>query len=152
MSDLKGNNELKNKTVVMAVGDHNSWMLAARNSEVMSFAKTLSVPFYFYIPDYLKKNIYYDPKRAISHKDIISTLVPLTLSEAKYFNLGANIFDKNKSPNQFYALNSDSSPYKLLHTEGDDVHLMNQKAQAYLMINHIYFQREFCKMKASWYK
>jgi phosphoglycerol transferase MdoB-like AlkP superfamily enzyme len=150
LSFVKGDAQLKEKTVVVAVGDHNSWMLAPRNSEVMPYTKTLSVPFYFYVPNYLKKNITYDPLRPASHKDIISTLVPLTLSEAKYFNMGNNLFENGNKKNHFFGLNSDGLNYKLFSAQGDDKAVMNRKARAFLAINHIYFQREFCLLQASW--
>lgn len=152
LTDLKGNAKIKDNTVFLAVGDHSSWMLSPRNTEIMSPAKALSVPLYFYIPDYLKNSVQFSPERAASQKDIISTLIPLTLSEARYLNMGTNLFAKGKFQNIFYGVNSDNVPFKILTTPNDDLTTMNNKARAYLALNHIYFQREFCTMDSSWCK
>ncbi len=150
LNTVKKEKEIQEKTVILAVGDHSSWMLAPRNSDIMSPAQALSVPLYFHIPDYLKNSIQYSPERAASQKDIISTLIPLTLSEARYFNLGANLFAKGQTPNTYFGVNSDSVPFKILTSKNDDLTTMNNKARAYLALNHIYFQREFCTMISSW--
>ncbi|MEZ4815702.1 MAG: hypothetical protein R3A80_10925 [Bdellovibrionota bacterium] len=136
----------------MAIGDHSSWMLSPRNSEIMSVNKALSVPLYFYVPDYIKPFIHYDPTRAASHKDILSTLIPATLSEARYLNFGNNLFSSEKDKSIFFGLNSDSQPFKILTSSDSDLSIANKKARAYLALNHIYFQREFCKMESSWCK
>lgn len=56
----------------------------------MNFQKAFaySVPFYLYIPDDLKNDIYYDQNRIGSHKDILPTLYNLTLNNTKYLSLG----------------------------------------------------------------
>lgn len=143
---------LKENTLILAVGDHSSWMLAPRNTDVMPATKAISVPLYMYIPEYLKKSIHYDPARPASHKDIVSTLVPLTLSDAKYFNLGNNLFSNSIAPNTYFGVYGDSQSFKILTSSEDDITTMNKKARAYLALNHIYFQREFCKMDSSWCK
>jgi len=150
IGDVKKEKGLPEKTVILAVGDHSSWMLSPRNSEIMSPAQALSVPLYFHIPDYLKNSIQFSPERAASQKDIISTLIPLTLSEARYFNLGTNLLAKGQVSNTYFGVNSDSVPFKILTTKNDDLTTMNNKARAYLALNHIYFQREFCTMNSSW--
>lgn len=152
ISDVKDHRAIKDNTVLLAVGDHSSWMLSPRNSEIMSPAKALSVPLYFYLPEYLKSSIQFSPERAASQKDILSTLIPLTLSEARYFNLGTNLFAKGAFKNTYFGVNSDNVPFKILTTLNDDLTTMNNKARAYLALNHIYFQREFCTMESSWCK
>lgn len=152
ISDVKREENLKEKTLLLAVGDHSSWMLAPRNSQIMTPTQTLSVPLYFHIPEYLKESIQYSPERAASQKDIVSTLIPLTLSEARYFNLGTNLFAKGTHANTYFGVNSDHLPFKILTTKNDDLTTMNNKARAYLALNHIFFQREFCTMKSSWCK
>lgn len=47
-----------------------------------------SVPFYLYLPQNLRDELYYDKNRVGSHKDIFPTLYALSLSGVKYLSLG----------------------------------------------------------------
>ncbi|TWO27142.1 LTA synthase family protein [Campylobacter insulaenigrae] len=72
--------------IIAATGDHRFRDIKMDTKYQKAFA--YSVPFYLYIPKYLKNDIYYDKNRIGSHKDIFPTLYNLTLSNTKYLSLG----------------------------------------------------------------
>lgn len=77
---------LRENIIVAATGDHRFRDTKMDIKSQKAFA--YSVPFYLYIPKYLKNDIYYDKNRVGSHKDIFPTLYNLTLSNTKYLSLG----------------------------------------------------------------
>lgn len=78
--------KFKENIIIAATGDHRFRDIKMDTNSQKAFA--YSVPFYLYIPEYLKKDIYYDKNRIGSHKDIFPTLYNLTLSNTKYLSLG----------------------------------------------------------------
>lgn len=78
--------KFKENIVIAATGDHRFRDINMDMNFQKAFA--YSVPFYLYIPDDLKNDIYYDQNRIGSHKDILPTLYNLTLNNTKYLSLG----------------------------------------------------------------
>jgi phosphoglycerol transferase MdoB-like AlkP superfamily enzyme len=87
------NSSLGENTIIVITGDHNlhRGFKYSKNEEFLAH----SVPLIFYIP---KK---YQPTKKInlnnfgSHKDIFPSIYNLSLSNAKYFNTGENLFNNN---------------------------------------------------------
>jgi phosphoglycerol transferase MdoB-like AlkP superfamily enzyme len=92
LDNIKSSALAKN-TVVAFTADNNT--IEGNMRYENHFTQTKRIPFYLYLPQYLK------PKNAIntsvpsSHKDIFPTLYNLTLSEANYTAIGTNLFDEN---------------------------------------------------------
>jgi phosphoglycerol transferase MdoB-like AlkP superfamily enzyme len=97
ISDIKNDNELKDKTIISFTGDHNFW--GFRNySRKESFLK-YTVPFYTYIPARL--NLGYKLKRnmPMGHEDIMTSLYNISLSDSDFISFGQNLFDAHIEPN-----------------------------------------------------
>ncbi|MDD2790472.1 MAG: LTA synthase family protein [Sulfurimonas sp.] len=92
LDNIKGSALAKN-TVVAFTADNNTIEGNMRYDNY--YTQTKRIPFYLYLPQYLK------PKKAIdtlvpsSHKDIFPTLYNLTLSDADYTAIGTNLLDAN---------------------------------------------------------
>lgn len=94
------NTPLREKTVVAITGDHNFGnMINFSTEEYLQFR---GVPFYIYLPKKLRPK-QYDNSVFGSHKDIMPTLYPFTLSDADYIAIGQNMFDTSKP---HYAFNA----------------------------------------------
>ncbi len=90
---------LKEKTLVLATGDHNRTFL---KYELPATSKDLfSVPAYFYLPRAYRPAFTPDTKRFAGHRDLFPTLYNLTLSDAVYPSLGENLFTDLPSEEQF---------------------------------------------------
>lgn len=146
ISAVKENNELSENTIVAASGDHNAWSLIPRNSAIIPVKMQLSVPFYLRLPERLRKQVYYDPNRAGSHKDLQPTFVNLALDEARYFAMGNDLFSPQNSRTAFFGFNLDG---KNISSNIDDDEAL-KKSSAYKAINQLYFQKEFCKNSPKW--
>ncbi|MFN8417619.1 MAG: sulfatase-like hydrolase/transferase [Cytophagaceae bacterium] len=88
MNKIKSSS-LKDKTIVAASGDHNNWMLFQYDDTQLHMQ--YGVPLYMYVPEYYQRNTIKDEQRFGSHKDIFTTLIPLSLSNANYLNIGNNL-------------------------------------------------------------
>lgn len=88
MDDIKIS-KLGSNTIVAATGDHSFHFFNYGKEKLL---KTLSVPFYLFVPNNYKKNGY-DKSAFGSHIDIMPTLYNLSLSEQKYYALGQNMID-----------------------------------------------------------
>lgn len=93
---------LRDKTVVAASGDHNNWMLFQYNDSRLNMQ--YGVPFYLYIPAQYEHNTVKKLNRYGSHKDIFSTLIPITLSGARYLNTGNNLLGNDSVA--YFGINS----------------------------------------------
>ena len=81
---------LKEKTIVVVTGDHAVRGLDYTEQEALH---QVSVPLYFYIPKNFEPEVATGATATVaSHKDIMPTLYHLALSEARYPNLGRNLF------------------------------------------------------------
>ena len=81
---------LKEKTIVVVTGDHAVRGLDFTEQEALH---QVSVPLYFYIPKRYELEIAKGATDSVaSHKDVMPTLYHLALSEARYPNLGRNLF------------------------------------------------------------
>ena len=80
------NSEFKNNIIIAATGDHSNREYRIDYRSESAFG--VSVPFYLYIPQTLQSNIFYDPNRLGSHKDIFPTLYNLSLDKTEYLSLG----------------------------------------------------------------
>jgi len=89
MDNIKSS-ELKDNTLVTITADNNT--VEGIMSYDDYYTETKKIPFYLYMPEYLKKD--FDTSLASSHKDIFPTLYNLTLSEAEYMAIGTNLLDK----------------------------------------------------------
>ncbi|MCK9582383.1 MAG: LTA synthase family protein [Endomicrobiales bacterium] len=88
MDELKSS-QLGKKTIVAVTGDHSFHFFNYGKEKLL---KTLSVPFYLFVPSAYKTDKY-DKNTFGSHIDIMPTLYNLSLYEQKYYALGQNIFD-----------------------------------------------------------
>ena len=83
---------LKEKTIAVVTGDHAVRGLDYTEQEALH---QISVPLYFYIPKRYEQEIAKGATDSIaSHKDVMPTLYHLALSDARYPNLGRNLFAK----------------------------------------------------------
>ncbi|MCU0417994.1 MAG: LTA synthase family protein [Cytophagaceae bacterium] len=87
--DKVKNSNLKENTIVAASGDHNNWMLFQFDDSQLHL--NYGVPLYLYVPPYYSDNTTKNTLRFGSHKDIFTTLIPLSLSNTKYMNIGSNL-------------------------------------------------------------
>ncbi|MBZ7994842.1 sulfatase-like hydrolase/transferase [Campylobacter canadensis] len=95
---------LADNTIIAASGDHKNRDMDAAENDFL--ANDYAVPFYIYIPKKYQKDIYYDKQRAGSHKDIFPTLYELSLSDAKYLNIGGkNMLSKVKNQKLEFGIN-----------------------------------------------
>jgi phosphoglycerol transferase MdoB-like AlkP superfamily enzyme len=91
---------ISNQTIVAAAGDHNT--LALFNFPDENKLMRHGVPFILQIPaPYQPLDI--DESRFGSHKDIFPTLINLSLSNARYFKAGNNLF--GSSSDYYFSLN-----------------------------------------------
>lgn len=92
---------LKDKTIIAATGDHKLRSLKA--FEIQKEFLNYGVPLYLYAPQaYLQAiNATYNPNTLGSHKDIIPTVLELSLSNAKYFSLGGENMLKDSKKCRF---------------------------------------------------
>lgn len=91
LGEFINNIELSNvgcNTIVAASGDHH--LRGMRPNLPSEIFLHKSVPFIIHVPKELQTelNIYFDPDRVGSHKDIMPTLYSLSLSDTEYWNLG----------------------------------------------------------------
>jgi len=83
--------DLKEKTVIAATGDHSFWI--AKNPGLQNEIRRFSVPFYLYLPDYLK-TISPDLNVIGTHLDIAPTLYELFLPEQSYYQFGTSLLSQ----------------------------------------------------------
>ncbi len=86
------NSNLANNTVVAITADNNTVEGIMKYDDYYNTTKL--IPFYLYLPPYLKQNI--DEDVPSSHKDLFPTLYNLTLSGVNYTAIGTNLLDKTK--------------------------------------------------------
>lgn len=106
--------ELAGNTIIVATGDHTSH--ADANSFGFTdkdFMDNYGVPLIMYIPTAYRNHIYIDTMRFGSHKDIFPTLYNLSLSNARYYNNGDNLFSPDTLKNYWgiYEYNSAINKY-----------------------------------------
>ncbi len=95
---------LKEKTLVVATGDHNRTFL--KNSFPTDSKDLFSVPAYFYLPHAYQPAFVPDTKRFAGHRDLFPTLYHLALSDTTYPGLGGNLFAKLPSQQQFAVIDN----------------------------------------------
>lgn len=117
MTTLK-QSKLKDNTIVGASGDHNCWMLFQFSDEQLKY--NYGVPFYVYAPDRYLKNKVVDVKRFGSHKDIFPTIFNLSLSNARYFDIGDDLLTKDSLT--FFGVNSKN---RAISSDGAVMNFMN---------------------------
>ena len=83
--------KLKKNTLVAITADNNT--VEGIMSYDDYYTQTKRIPFYIYIPEYIKPKVKINEELASSHKDIFPTLYNLTLSEAEYTAIGTNLLD-----------------------------------------------------------
>ena len=93
LDDIKSSN-LADNTVVVFTADNNTVEGIMRYDNY--YTQTKTIPFYIYLPKYLKPTCDIDTDIPSSHKDIFPTLYNLTLSDATYTAIGTNLLDKTK--------------------------------------------------------
>jgi phosphoglycerol transferase MdoB-like AlkP superfamily enzyme len=92
---------LSEKTIVVATGDHAVRGLEYTEQEALH---QISVPLYFYLPKRFEPEVAEGATDSVaSHKDLMPTLYHLALSDARYPNLGRNLFAKTdlRGPHNF---------------------------------------------------
>ena len=93
LDEVKGSALAKN-TVVVFTADNNTVEGIMKYDDY--YTQTKRIPFYLYLPPYIKPKMKIDTTVASSHKDIFPTLYNLTLSDATYTAIGTNLLDKNQ--------------------------------------------------------
>ena len=128
-----------NNTIVIISGNHNV-------RSILDYTKInkrweRSVPFYVYLPPYLRKENYRKmTQRWGSHDDILATLAPFAFRNTKYMCLGKNLLKEGVADNTYYSANVE----QLLACP-------DYQAQAQRIINArnllrlVYFQQIFAK-------
>lgn len=159
------NSPLGKNTIIVATGDHNILGLFNYSDEEMFYK--YSVPIIFYVPSELKPNYNINTARFASHKDIFPSIYNLCFRNAKYVNLGNNLFADSTTNINYFAINESNfacnefgavlAKNKLLfkwkdyHKKllmpikfGDDkqVDLLLKKSQAYNVLAHYYLHNE----------
>ena len=86
--------KLANKTIIAITGDHA--FRGYRTNESHQFLK-LAVPFYLYAPSAILNKDCVDVSKFGSHKDIIPTLIDLSLPEAVYYSIGSSMLSNVES-------------------------------------------------------
>lgn len=84
---------LAQNTVVAITADNNTIEGNMRYDE--HFTQTKRIPFYLYLPEYLKTKNPINTLVPSSHKDIFPTLYNLTLSDVEYTAIGTNLLDES---------------------------------------------------------
>ena len=84
---------LADTTVVAITADNNTVEGIMKYDDYYTEAK--KVPFYLYLPPYIKADKVFDRSLASSHKDIFPTLYNLTLSQSSYIAIGSDLLDKS---------------------------------------------------------
>lgn len=98
------NSPMAENTIVVVTGDHNNLMLF--DFDEAHQLQQRGVPLYMYIPEKYKPSHQIDTSRFGSHKDIFPTIFNLALSGAKYYSLGNNLLDQDKTrEDRFYGMN-----------------------------------------------
>jgi phosphoglycerol transferase MdoB-like AlkP superfamily enzyme len=92
--DKVKNSELAKNSVVAFTADNNTIEGIMKYDDY--YTQTKKIPFYIYLPEYLKPKEKIDTYLASSHKDIFPTLYNLTLDEKEYTAIGTNLLDKNR--------------------------------------------------------
>ncbi len=82
---------LKDNTVVAITADNNTVEGIMHYDNY--YTTTKKIPFYLYLPPYLKPKKAINTEVASSHKDIFPTLYNLTLSESNYTSIGVNLLN-----------------------------------------------------------
>lgn len=107
MDNLKAS-QAAQKTIVGVVGDHQMRRIKAIYPKEQMLDR--AVPFYIYIPQRIQKNLnlHFEPLRVGSHKDMMPTLMHVSLSNAEYLALGGrNLLAEQDDPNRAFAYNED---------------------------------------------
>jgi len=134
LTRLKNSVHGKN-TIVAVTGDHNSHALFPIHNSTMQEKNNHIVPFFLSIPDKYKNKLHINEQRFGSHKDIFPTLINLSLSNATYFSLGNNLFDKSINDSLFYGINE----YYYFGDPRMPHDILDKKVNARLIINKYYF-------------
>lgn len=128
-----------NNTIVIISGDHNVRSILDYTKIKKRWER--SVPFYVYLPPYLRKENYRKmTQRWGSHDDILATLAPFAFRNTKYMCLGKNLLKEGVADNTYYSANVE----QLLACP-------DYQAQAQRIINArnllrlVYFQQIFAK-------
>ena len=93
LDDIKGSSLAKN-TLIAITADNNTVEGIMKYDNY--YTQTKKIPFYIYIPKYLKPSSEFDTALPSSHKDIFPTLYNLTLSDVSYTAIGVDLSDKTK--------------------------------------------------------
>ncbi|MBN1181358.1 MAG: sulfatase-like hydrolase/transferase [Bacteroidales bacterium] len=139
MTKIK-NSELKTNTIVIVTGDHNVRSIIPYNTpETLRYKN--AVPLYIYLPENIRENLVVNTDRWASHYDIFSSIIPLVLSDTKYFAMGQNIFDTTANSNTFYSINQ----YSIFHNDGLTDEEANRIVNARMAITRFYYNQLFKK-------
>jgi len=134
------NSHLAENTIVIITGDHNVRSIISYNTQEMMPLK-FSVPFYLYVPDDIRENLYIDTERWASQYDIMTSIYPYILNNVKYPDLGQNLFRNDISSDQYYSLND----AQLLYSESANVDEIKKKLNARKAIVYYYYSTQIHK-------
>jgi phosphoglycerol transferase MdoB-like AlkP superfamily enzyme len=126
--------ELAENTIVIITGDHNMRSTLHYNTQELMKLK-FSVPLYLYIPEDLKKELYFDTERWGSHYDIMTSILPYILNNVKYPDLGQDLFSKDISSDEYYSIND----AQLLCNDSANVEIIRKKIKARQAILKYYY-------------
>jgi len=98
------NSPFGKNTIIAASGDHNTLQLFDFSDGQL--LQKLSVPFVLYVPEQYRRNFSPDTRIFASQKDVFPTLFNLALSDARYANMGFNLFDHSISRDTHFGINA----------------------------------------------
>jgi len=93
LDDIKSS-DLAQNTVVAFTADNNTVEGIMKYDDY--YTQTKKIPFYLYLPPYLKPKQNIDISVPSSHKDIFPTLYNLTLSDKTYTAIGTDLLDDSR--------------------------------------------------------
>ncbi|MBQ9275689.1 MAG: sulfatase-like hydrolase/transferase [Succinivibrio sp.] len=95
IQEVKHDPKLGSRTILSATGDHNMRGIGY-DAHPEELALGHAVPFYLYVPESYRQHeeLFYDPKRYGSQKDIFSTIAHRALSAATLHTLGCDLLSK----------------------------------------------------------
>jgi phosphoglycerol transferase MdoB-like AlkP superfamily enzyme len=157
---------LKETTIVVAVGDHSIPSLF--NVPENMLLKKISTPFILFVPPFYKPVYEVDQTRFGSHKDVLSTVFNISLSNTEYVKSGNNLLSPPNDSSYFFGVfnydiglskagcvrNNDKlfyswsdSTYTLLVPSAvtSPLEFLNLKTRAYSAAMSCYIKNEFLK-------
>ena len=111
IAKIKTDSNLKENTVIVALGDHYSRRLFNKSKDESVLYGYNLIPAYFYFPTNYRKNFFFDKQRLGSQGDIFPTIMATLFLPNNYFISGNNLLAKEYPKNLAMSNNSVMSKY-----------------------------------------